>query len=175
MKRFFWISVVGMSFLSGFSGWSQLLVIEACSGQISPPFVTTNGAVFQPVTTGPTNGGRAVYDFVVNNPGQYVIRAVVTAPAEEANSFYVNIDGEPDDPAMICEVPVSGEGPTTNLVCWGPSTKPGQMPAARKVFSLKAGSHQLIVRGAEANARIERLLVTPLPSPPGRLRVVASP
>jgi hypothetical protein len=93
------------------------LTFAADSGAISAPFVATNGTVFQPITTGVTNGGRAAYAFNLVNAGDYLVSALVSAPSLSQNSFYVNIDAEPTNPLMSWDIPVS-TGLTSRTVSW---------------------------------------------------------
>jgi len=138
----------------------------AVAGTFSPPFVATNGYVTQTIQTGVTNGGKAVYSFSITNAGQYAILAVVEAPNQNANSVFVNVDAEPKDPEMKWEIPVS-TGFSTNGVC----TSSGQ----RRYFDLTKGTHQIIVRGSEANVKLLHLRVMARPAAPTGLRVVSSP
>jgi hypothetical protein len=63
--------------------------------------------VSQPVeTVDPTQGGRALYTFLVTTAGDYSVSAMVNCPNENANSFFVNIDAEPTV-AMTWHVPVT--------------------------------------------------------------------
>ena len=87
------------------------LTFTTDSGNISAPFVATNGTIYQPVLTGVTNGGQAVYSFNLAKAGNYLVSALVLAPSDGRNSFYVNIDAQPTDPLMIWDIPV---GPTTD-------------------------------------------------------------
>jgi hypothetical protein len=136
------------------------------SGVISSPFVLTNGCIFQPIPTGVTNAGRAVYSFSLTNSGQFMLLAVAQAPNADANSLFVNIDSEPKDPEMIWDIPVAA-GFTTNLV----STNSG----SPRYFDLTNGNHQIIIRGREANVKLLHLRLMARLQPAGDLRVVGSP
>jgi hypothetical protein len=127
------------------------LTFAADSGAISAPFVATNGTVFQPITTGVTNGGRAAYAFNIVNAGDYLVSALVSAPSLSQNSFYVNIDAEPTNPLMSWDIPVS-TGLTSRTVSWrgNGNGDPASAQYSPKVFTLSAGAHQLIIRGQEA-------------------------
>jgi len=142
------------------------LTFSASAGTITSPFAVAGDTLYQPVETGVTGGGRAVYDFQIANTGDYLVSAMVLAPHEGANSFYVNIDAEPTDPFMIWDIPVC-TNLTSQNVSWrgnGDGTSPEYMPT---VFSLSAGKHQLIIRGREANTRLGVItLVAVLPPPP---------
>jgi hypothetical protein len=91
-----------------------------------------------------------------------MISTVVNAPSESANSFYVNIDGEPTDPTMIWDIPVT-TGFTNRLVSWrgkGNSSNSQYVPI---VFTLSAGTHQVIVRGREANTQLKTITLSIAP------------
>jgi hypothetical protein len=148
---------------------------------ISSPFAVTNGALSQPVETDLSDSGRASYSFNITAPGDYIVTAAVNAPNESANSFFVNIGGEPTDPAMIWDVLPTTAGVETRTVGWrgnGTFSSP-QFPT--RVFSLSAGTHTLIVRGREAGTRLGAITIssasTPAPSAPGApqdLRVLST-
>ena len=86
--------VEGLTFLSG-------------SGVITTPFVYTNSSISQPLQTyDPVLGGRATYSFTITYPGNYILQGLVNAPNITANSFFLNIDAEPETPTMIWDIPV---------------------------------------------------------------------
>ncbi len=146
------------------------VTFEATAGVITPPFVITNGSLYQPLTTpAPTNGGRATYSFNIDQPGDYVVRALVNASNETGNSCLVNLDAEPADSGMVWDIPLTG-GYEECLVCWRAREK-GQ-PFAHKIFHLASGAHQLIVRGRDANTQFRRFELIRVPGPPQNLRVV---
>jgi Bacterial Ig domain/Fibronectin type III domain len=140
------------------------LTFAADSGAISAPFVATNGTVFQTVTTDVTNGGLAVYSFDVVNAGNYLVSAMINAPAEGENSIYVNIDAEPTDPLMIWDIPVT-TGLTSRTVSWrgNGTSDPASAQYSPKVFTLSAGTHQLIIRGREANTILGTISIAATP------------
>jgi hypothetical protein len=146
--------------------------IEAEAGTIAAPFVVAAGAISQPVTTDLAGGGRATYSFTVTNAGDYVIRALVNAPSLTENSFYVNIDAEPQDPYMTWDILPPTSGFENRIVSWRGNGTADSNEIARVVFTLQAGSHQLIIRGREANAQLDSLNIQPLPPPPQNLRAV---
>jgi len=148
---------------------SSSLTFAATSGTMTAPFIAGNGVIYQTVNSEVSTGGRAAYSFTVPNGGDYVISAVVNAPNDGANSFYVNIDAEPADPTMIWDVPIFS-GTTNQLVSWRGAGTFDNNQFAPKVFTLTAGTHQLIVRGREANCQLGAITITPratlpLPAP----------
>ena len=157
--------------------WGQSLTIEAESGVISAPFAITNGYVYQPLQTGVTNGGRAVYNITITNAGRYAIMALAHTPSASSNSFFVTIDAEPKDPGSIWEFPAKSGFEEHLISCRGFTS-----PLSHTAYTLSEGAHQLIIRGRGADARLDRLLIIrslesppAAPAAPSNLRIVTSP
>ena len=147
--------------------------ILAGDGILTAPFVLTNGYLFQPVETiSPTMGGRAAYSFIITNSGSYVIEALVNAPGDGNNSFFINLDAEPLAPTMIWDIPLTS-GFAQRIVSWRGNGSDVQNQFAPQIFTLAPGIHQLILRGREANAQLQSLSIVKIPNPPRRLRFVA--
>ena len=136
----------------------------ADSGTFTAPFVDVAGSLTQPVTTGLTTGGRAVYNFSVTNTGGYLVTALVVAPDLGQNSFYINIDSEPTDPLMIWDIPVT-PSLSSRTVSWrgNGNGDPALDQFQPKVFQLAAGPHQLIVVGQDANTMLGTISILPAP------------
>ena len=133
----------------------------ANSGTLTPPFIAANGIVSQNLQTSLAGGGEATYNFTIDIPGSYVVSALLNAQTEAQNSLYINVDGEPTDPLMIWDIPVTS-GFTNRTASWrgnGSPTAPPQF--SPKVFTLSAGTHQLYVRGREANVQIQSFSIYP--------------
>jgi hypothetical protein len=146
---------------------------EGESGVVTAPFTAAGGSISQSSNTGVSDGGRAIYLFAVPTNGNYVVTALVNAPGEGANSFYLNIDGEPTDPAMIWDVPVTS-GFQNQVASWRGSGTADANEFVPKIFSLSAGQHILTIVGREPNAAIDNIeieLLTP-PSPPTNLILI---
>jgi hypothetical protein len=124
---------------------------------IAAPFVVSGGLISQPLTTGVSSGGSAVYQISNSVPGNYMFSFWVKAPDTNSNSFYINVDSQPTDPTMICNVPVS-----STLAPWN-VTWQGISDTVPKMFYLSAGTHQIIVRGREANTQLGALWISPAP------------
>ena len=154
-------------------GAEEVAILDASSGSVSAPFVITNGCVCQLISR-EANKGRAVYDFTVTNSGSYVLRGFVNASAGDANSLLVNIDSEPDDPAMAWDIPVTA-GFTNSLISWRGESEPASIRIARKVFKLSEGKHRLILRGNAGNVQLARIAVLRLPAPPTGLHMTGGP
>lgn len=133
------------------------IFIPATSGVITAPFIITNGYVFQPVETGVSDGGRAVYSFTtIQALGNYIIEAVVNAPDGGTHSFYMNIDAEPEDPYMIWDVPVTSSF-MQQTVSWRGNGTPDNNQFVPQVFILNPGTHQLIIRGRGAHIQLQSI------------------
>jgi hypothetical protein len=147
------------------------LSFEAESGILTAPFVSAGGSISQSTTTDLASGGRAVYSFNLTNAGNYVIQALVNAPSLTENSFYLNIDAEPQDPAMAWDVLPPTVGFENRLVSWRGTGTADANQFVPMIFNLAVGTHQLIIRGREANTQLDRFTIFKLPSPPPNLRV----
>jgi hypothetical protein len=132
---------------------------EAEEGEITSPFTVTDGYVYQVIhTPDPSQGGKAVYRFYLPAPGNYVIRAVIDAPNNGANSFFVNIDAEPVSPDMIWDVPLTS-GFEERTVSWRGSGSPDQSEFIPKFFPLFSGEHELVIRGRESKTKLDKLSI----------------
>ena len=139
------------------------IIIPATSGVITSPFIITNGYIYQPTqTTVPANGGRAAYNFTVATAGNYVVHGMVNAPHGATNSFFVNIDAEPQTPYMIWDIRPLTSGFEQRTVSWvGNGTTNSQF--VPKVFTLGQGPHQLIIRGREMFTMLQSVTIAPSP------------
>jgi hypothetical protein len=105
-------------------------------------------------TKDPSHGGSAVYRFNIVTAGVYVVSAVVDAEDAGSNSVFVNIDGEPMDPAMIWDIPPTN-GFEERTVSWRGNGTFDTPQFAPKAFALSAGEHELIIRGRERNTQTD--------------------
>ena len=138
------------------------LTFPADAGLITPPFVASDGNVWQNVeTTDPSLGGRAAYRFVITNPGEYVVSALVDAPGDGNNSLFINIDSEPTTPTMIWDIVSYTNGLEWRTACWrGTGTFDNPQIVPQK-FALSTGVHELIIRGREANTILGTITIAP--------------
>jgi len=123
---------------------------EAEDGIILPPFVMEGEYIYQPIYTGDDleASGKATYQFTIDKPGDYFVKAFIDAVDVNSNSIYLNIDGEPDL-TMVWDVEVT-VGFEERYVPRGSSSEP-------RVFTLTGGEHDLILRGRDANTKIDRI------------------
>ena len=115
---------------------------------VTAPVVLKDGAISQQSQTEVTGGGKAVFTFMVAQAGNYVIHAVASAPDEDSNSFFLNIDAQPEDPLMIWDMEVT-KGFEERIVSWRGNGDSGSDEYAPKIFKLTAGEHKLIIVGRE--------------------------
>jgi len=123
-------------------------MISVSAATLTAPLVLKDGAISQPEQTELPAGGKAVLEFTVPKAGTYVIHAVVNAPAEDANSFYLNIDAPPEDPVMIWDIDVTN-GFEERVVSWRGKGDADNDEFKPKRFTLTAGAHKLFIVGRE--------------------------
>lgn len=141
------------------AGKGTVLMFPASSGVISAPMVLTNGCISQSETTEVEGGGKAVYEFTIASAGDYVIRGMVSAPADDANSFFINVDAQPDD-QMIWDIDVTS-GFEERTVSWRGSGTGDSDEFSPKIFKLTAGKHKLFIVGREAEAELKTITIRP--------------
>jgi hypothetical protein len=139
----------------------QGLNFPVTAGVISGQFVLTNGCLFQPdQRTEVGEGGKAIFRFAITNAGDYVIYGIADAPGPESNSFFLNIDGPPEDPLMIWDVDETA-GFEERAVSWRGDGTDSSDQYHPKVFKLTAGVHQLILHGREPDTRLKTISIRP--------------
>lgn len=153
---------------------AQEVSLQADSAILSGPFVLTNGYLYQPLSTGLTDGGRALFRFSITNAGSYVIRAAVNAQSPQANSLCINIDAEPQAPKMIWDL-AGTAGFEQRFVSWRGNGNVSSPQFSPQVFKLSAGAHQIVVRGRDAKTQLQSLAILQLPAPPTNLHIVSGP
>ena len=137
-----------------------LMALPVSSAMVSAPMVLTNGIISQPEQTELAGGGKAVFNFTITQAGNYVVQAVVNAPGEDSNSFYVNVDAQPEDPAMIWDIDVTS-GFEERTVGWRGKGTAESDEIVPKRFNLSAGAHKLIFMGREP-AQLKSILIRPV-------------
>lgn len=123
-------------------------MIPVSKAQVTAPLVLKDDAISQPAQTEVAEGGKAIFTISVPKDGNYVIHAVVNAPSEDANSFYLNVDAQPEDPLMIWDIDVT-TGFEERVVSWRGNGDASSNEFAPKTFKLTAGEHKVIIVGRE--------------------------
>jgi len=153
------------------------LVFPATAATITAPFILTNGFIYTPVQTkipdvGVSNCGSATFTFSITNAGQYIVQCQVLATNEGMDSFYVNIDSTPTDPEMIWKILPLTTGFQGMVATWQGTGAWDAPQFDPEIFSLTAGTHQLIILGREANAELQQVSIQKIPSAPTGLHIV---
>jgi hypothetical protein len=156
----------------GGTGTNGGITINATNIPVNGLLRTTtmiNGApvsyIYQPLPSiGAISGGAAVYNFTITNAGSYEIQALVNAPSVNANSFYVNIDGEPQNPTMIWDIMPVTSGFEQRTVSWRGNGSENNDQIVPKVFNLSAGPHQIIFKGREPYTALSSFTLIPVAS-----------
>lgn len=140
---------------TGLSWW------QAEAGEYTSPFsVDSNGSytyLYQPQSTDLASSGRVSFSFELPEPGDYIVKTIVNAPTDGSNSFFVNIDAEPQDPEMVWDIVNLTNGFQERAISWRGNGTFDSPQFISQVFSLSAGVHQLIIRGREANTQLDMI------------------
>ncbi len=136
-----------------------VIKLSLSDAQITAPLVFTNGFLGQPDTTDLEGGGKAIFNFTITNAGTYVIEARINAPGDDSNSFYLNVDSQPEDPDMIWDVDVT-DGFEPRTASWRGNSDAGNDEFNPKKFKLSAGPHKLIIVGREP-AQLKDITIRP--------------
>lgn len=137
------------------------ITLEVEQGTLSTPFTVSGTYVYQSIhtNTDPLTGGLAVIPFTISGSGKYRIEASVRAQDSSQNSYYINVDSEPTSPSMVWDILPFTSGFETRTVTWRGNGTPDANEFSPKLFSLSAGSHQLIIRGREKNTAIDNVRI----------------
>jgi hypothetical protein len=127
---------------------APVAIIQASAGTVTAPLVLTNGIISQPEQTELDAGGKAIFSFTITNDGDYIFTAMINAADESANSFFVNVDANPEDPMMIWDMDVT-TGFEERTVSWRGNGDANADEISPKKFHLTAGAHKLIIVGRE--------------------------
>jgi hypothetical protein len=94
-----------------------------------------------------------------------VIEALVNAPDESSNSFFLNIDAQPEDPDMIWDVELT-TGFEKRVVNWRGDGSDSSDEFVPKSFKLTPVAHKLIIVGREPGTLLKSLTLRTAPPPP---------
>jgi hypothetical protein len=156
----------------GGTGTNGDITINATNAPVNGLLATTatiNGVpvsyIYQPLPSiGADGGGVAVYNFTIINSGNYEIEALVNAPNLNANSFYVNIDGQPQNSTMIWDIMPITSGFEQRTVSWRGNGSENNDEIVPKIFNLSAGPHQIIFMGREPYTALSSFTLIPVAS-----------
>jgi hypothetical protein len=133
----------------------------ATDGQISAPFTKTGTSyISQSVETqDPSVGGLASYTFTNNIGTNLVVLLSVNAPADGANSIFVNFGSLPTVPTMISDIYPVTNGFTNYVLNWRGSGTFDNNEFVPKVFTVSTGLLTLSIVGREPGVQIEHVTV----------------
>jgi len=138
---------------------------EAEKGELAGPMQTlkdekvSNGKHIV-VALGTTGAARASYTFSAPCTGEYIVWCRVWGPNSSSDSFYVSVDGGAEDIFDIDEKNRTKKWRWSVLNGRGVGGR--QRPASIEplVLYLSKGEHTILFRGREANACLDRLIIT---------------
>jgi hypothetical protein len=129
------------------------------AAKITAPLVIKDGALSQPSMTDVGSGGKAVFTFTIAKAGDYEIHGLASAPDDDNNSFFVNIDAQPEEPLMIWDMEHTN-GFEDRVAGWRGSGDAASPEFPNKVFKLTAGEHKLNLVGREP-AQLKSISIHP--------------
>jgi hypothetical protein len=159
-----------VSMVSLFASAQERIDLEAGQAKVNSPLIFAEDYLHRIDQTETGSGGRAVFIFTLTNAATYAVLARVQTAESARNSLLLNIDAEPEGPAMTWNIPLTKQF-ADRLVTWrGPSTTESTV-VRQKVFSLSAGEHRLILRDLTPGVKLTRLSLLRVPAPPSSLHV----
>jgi hypothetical protein len=126
----------------GLSWW------EAEQGYVSSFTVGNSGSytyLYQSAEIALDTGDKASYIFEVPESGEYLVKAIANSPTTGSNSFFVNIDAEPQSPEMVWDMVNITCGFQERIVSWRGNGTYNKNEFDPKVFSFSTGTHELIL------------------------------
>jgi hypothetical protein len=149
----------GLTFAATSAPLNGLLMASAIINGVPASYI------YQPLPSiGDTSGGTAIYNFTITNAGNYEIEALVNAPNANANSFYVNIDSQPQDPTMIWDIMPLTTGFEQRAVSWRGNGSQNNDQFIPKTFNLGVGPHQIIFVGRGPGTALASFTLIPVAS-----------
>jgi hypothetical protein len=148
----------------------QVTVIGRPSELVYLPFEAEAGTLTSPmaISIDPVSGGyvsstidqqgAASFQFPVSVPGTYIIWARIIAVSGAHNSFYVSMDGGPEDIFDMAADLWSNAWQWDRVTgrAGSPNTVPMQVP---RTFQLSSGTHSLVFRCREDSSLLDRLVI----------------
>ncbi|MBA3714945.1 MAG: hypothetical protein H0W76_21200 [Pyrinomonadaceae bacterium] len=119
--------------------------------------------------------GSATFNIDLATDGNYVIWSRVLAPSNENDSFYVSVDGGPEDVYDVAYNTWSDSWQWTRVN--GRADEQIPLTLNPRIFELSAGAHQIVFRARDPDTKLDRLIITndlsfvpddsgPTPTPP---------
>ncbi len=112
----------------------------------------------QYVASATSEQGTVRFEFDVEQAGEYVVSARVLAPSANQDSFFVSIDGGPEDVFDAAEGTWGSEWQWMVLNGRGGTGRP--LALNPRILTLSPGHHTLTFRGREAGTGLDRIMIT---------------
>ena len=141
---------------------SNSMILEAENGVVSGLDID-GGAVYQASRSDLANGGRVELSFTLDVAANVRLRALVDAGTSGSNSFFVNIDAEPEGDYSIWDIPVT-LGFEEREVSWRGNGNHNDNEFAPKTWELPEGDHTIVVIGREKNTYLDSIALDIEPS-----------
>ena len=109
------------------------------------------------ISSSTANAGSASFAFYVPAAGPYVVWCRVFAPDASRDSFFVAVDGGPQD------IYDTAAGNWTNVWQWT-QVNGHTAGAYPRIFTLAAGSHSIVFSGRESGSMLNRMIITADPN-----------
>ena len=137
------------------------LYLEAEKATLTSPMsvvtdTTASGGAY--IRSSQAESGSAVFSFSAPSSGTYVVWGRINSPDTTTDSFYVSVDGGPEDIYDTAENGWSSSWQWTVVNGRGSSGTP--LALNPRTFSLSAGTHTIRFRAREANTKLDRIFIT---------------
>lgn len=106
------------------------------------------------------SGGRAVFGIVMPSSGTITWAATVNATDSSHNSFFVNMNDEPEHPAHIWDIVSLTSGLESRNISWRGNGTFDDPEYDLNSWTLAGGTHKLIIRGRESGVMIQTITGT---------------
>lgn len=123
----------------------------------TPSPVASPGLSWWPVNINPDINQQYSYEFSILTSGDYVIKSVVDAPDDGRNSFLLNVDQVPQEPAQVWDIVNLTNGFEERTVSLRGNGTFDNNEFTPKIFNLSAGTHTLYVVGREPGTKLQQL------------------
>lgn len=163
MRRALTLACVCFALAGRASGQTEI-VLDATNTVVTAPMTLVEGVLHQPANTKRPESGTATITVRVPATGEYLLEALVDAPAADADSFYLDFDQSPTDPAAIWDIVPPAAGFRWRVVTRRGSGNTDVPEFDPMVFNLSAGEHRLIIAGRE-RARLKSVRLRPFTRP----------
>ncbi|MDQ3256617.1 MAG: hypothetical protein M3R15_22465, partial [Acidobacteriota bacterium] len=159
--------VVSAVVVNGVFGYHQAppilttIGLEAEQGFIAAPMVVSSEASASGGAYIASNigaAGSATFSIDLATDGNYVIWSRVLAPERDNDSFYVPVDGGPEDVYGVAYNTWSDAWQWTRVN--GRANENIPLTLNPRIFQLSAGAHQIVFRTREADTKLDRLIIT---------------